>query len=211
MTHSSYANERNAGAENNERLEFLGDAVLELTVSEELFRRFPEVREGELTRMRSRLVSQPTLAQLAREMGLHEHLRLGRGEESQGGRNRDSLLSDAVEALIGAIFLDAGFDAAKEWVIDMLHSRWPKRPETSRIKDYKSRLQEATQQLYKARPLYALAGSAGPEHEKQFLVLLTMPDGREITAQGPSVKKAEQLAADKALRLLDEDAEKTQK
>ncbi|MDR2077132.1 MAG: ribonuclease III, partial [Desulfovibrio sp.] len=109
LTHSSYANERQTGAEHNERLEFLGDAVLELCISDELYRRFPETREGQLTAMRSRLVKQETLAGLARSLGLPQALILGKGEESQGGRDRDSLLSDAFEAVLGAVFLDGGY------------------------------------------------------------------------------------------------------
>ncbi|MFZ5813142.1 MAG: ribonuclease III [Thermodesulfobacteriota bacterium] len=202
LTHSSHANESASPSEHNERLEFLGDAVLELCVSEELFLRFPEVPEGALTLLRSKLVSEPALADLARTCHLDQCIRLGKGEESQGGRNRDSLLSDALEAVFAAVFLDGGFSAARDAIRKVFTGRWPHRPVEPKAKDYKSRLQELTQKLYKARPVYTLADSRGPEHEKLFEVRLTLPGGEEITACGSSVKKAEQVAAKKALSIL---------
>ncbi len=204
MTHSSYANERQDGTEHNERLEFLGDAVLELCISEELYRRFPDTREGELTAMRSRLVNQETLADLARKTGIGRALILGKGEEAQGGRERDSLLSDAFEALLGAIFLDGGFAAAQEAVRGFFAERWPGQGEKRlKNKDGKSRLQEVTQHLFGARPLYSLIGSEGPEHDKLFRVRLELPEGTVLTAEGSSVKRAEQAAAHAALALLE--------
>ncbi len=211
LTHSSYANERSANGlepaehatEHNERLEFLGDAVLELCVTEELFARFPDEREGELTRMRAKLVSKAALRDIAVGLRLNEYLLLGRGEESQGGRTRGSLLSDALEAVIGAVFLDGGFDAARLFVNNLYRELWPGGPERRLTKDYKSALQEVTQQRFKERPVYALVASRGPEHEKEFEVELTLPDGRIIRGLGPGVKKAEQEAAGKALRLLE--------
>ena len=207
LTHSSYANEVERPEDNNERLEFLGDAVLELCVSEELFRLFPDAREGKLTRLRARLVSKPSLALLAREIGLAPYLLLGRGEEGQGGRDRNSLLSDAVEAVLGAIFLDGGYDASKQWVGEVLGDKWGVDPEVSRSKDFKSNLQELTQKRYRARPVYTLVSSSGPEHAKRFEVRLTLPDGQGVSASGPSVKKAEQRAAGLALALLEGDEE----
>ncbi len=202
LTHSSHANEAAAPSEHNERLEFLGDAVLELCVSEELFTRFPDAPEGALTLLRSKLVSEPALAELARRCQLDQCLRLGKGEESQGGRNRDSLLSDALEAVFAAVFLDGGFAAAQNAIRRVFAATWPDRPMEPKAKDYKSRLQELTQKRYKARPVYALADSRGPEHEKLFEVRLTLPGGEEITACGSSVKKAEQMAAKMALSAL---------
>ncbi|KUG27505.1 ribonuclease iii [hydrocarbon metagenome] len=199
LTHSSHANEAADPAEHNERLEFLGDAVLELCVSEELFSRFPKAPEGALTLMRSKLVSEPALAELARGCGLDRCLRLGKGEETQGGRNRASLLSDALEAVFAAVFLDGGFDAARRSIRTVFSGVWPETLVEPKSKDYKSRLQELTQKRYKARPVYSLADSRGPEHEKMFEVRLTLPDGLEVTASGSSVKKAEQMAAKKAL------------
>jgi len=203
LTHSSCANEKGPDetgfAGHNERLEFLGDAVLELIVSEELFRRFPEASEGALTRLRARLVSEPTLAGLARQLGLQNALRLGKGEEIQGGRERGALLADALEAVFAAVFLDGGFAAAQKSILAVFESRWPETAETPKIKDHKSVLQELTQERFGARPVYHLTGSSGPEHAKVFHVTLTLPDGQTCLATGPSLKKAEQRAALAAL------------
>ena len=197
LTHSSYANERACG--HNERLEFLGDAVLELAVSEELYRRFPDAPEGALTKLRAKLVNMPSLAEMARKLSLASLVYLGKGEEVQGGRDRDSLLSDACEALIAAVFLDGGFDAAKRVVNTLYAGSWPEEVGIPKERDAKSRLQELTQKEHGERPVYRLLGSSGPEHEKLFEVELTLPDGQIILAKGPSVKKAEQIAARQAL------------
>lgn len=201
LTHSSYANE-NGIAEHNERLEFLGDAVFELTVSAELFRRFPHVREGNLTRLRSSLVSRPALSKLALEIGLDKHLLLGRGEESQGGRERSAVLCDAMEACLAAVFLDGGYAAACKSVAHLLAKHWPQEAESVKKKDPKSALQERTQELFHALPVYTLLGSSGLEHERIFSVQLTLPNGQELSAEGASVKRAEQEAAQQALVLL---------
>lgn len=201
LTHSSYANEQ--GCVHNERLEFLGDAVLELAVSQELFRRFPEAPEGVLTKMRAKLVSMPSLAGLARSTGLETCVMLGRGEESQGGRGRDSLQSDALEALLGAVFLDGGFAAASRVVLGLFEPLWPDGQDTPKVRDFKSRLQERTQREHRERPVYRLLGSSGPEHHKVFEVELSLPGGRTVKATGQSVKKAEQSAARKALEMLE--------
>ncbi len=202
LTHSSWANEQAEPGGHNERMEFLGDAVLELSVTEVLFALFPQAREGELTRMRARLVSKPQLCELAKELHLDRFLRLGKGEEIQGGRDRSSLLSNTLEAVLGAIFLDQGYEAAKSWVIALYDGHWPTTPEMQRSKDYKSQLQEVTQQLFKERPVYTLDGSSGPEHSKLFQVKLRLPDGQSLVATGSGVKKAEQKAAQLALDLL---------
>lgn len=201
MTHSSFANERSC--DHNERLEFLGDAVLELTVSEELYTRFPDAPEGVLTKLRARLVSMPSLAEMAKSLGLEEHVKLGKGEESQGGRMRDSLLSDAFEALLGAVFLDGGYEAARQVVSRLFAPFWPQDIEPPKARDFKSRLQELTQRCHRTRPIYRLLGSSGPEHEKLFEVELSLPDGQTLLAKGPSVKKAEQTAARMALDMLE--------
>lgn len=199
LTHSSWANENGGTAAHNERQEFLGDAVLELCVSWELFTRFSQAREGDLTRMRSRLVSTGALAELARELGLERSLLLGRGEESQGGRDRDTLLSDALEAVLAAVFEDGGHAAACRVVGHIFRNRWPQAVERTPGKDFKTRLQEATQRTHKDRPVYVLVGSHGPEHAKCFEVRLDLPDGTSFTASGPSLKRAEQEAARVAL------------
>ncbi len=202
LTHSSYANEQGGKAEHNERLEFLGDAALELCVSAELFARFPHAREGDLTRMRAKLVSQPSLAALAFVCNLDEFLLLGKGEESQGGRDRPSLLSDAFEAVLGAVFLDGGFAAVQSVVRTVLAGKWPEQEENNQSKDCKSLLQELTQRRFKERPLYTLVGSSGPEHAKIFTVQVTLPDSLVFMSDGPSLKRAEQLVACQALEYL---------
>lgn len=206
MTHSSWSNEQHVVGEHNERLEFLGDAVLELCVSEKLFTNFPTAREGELTRIRSKLVSKNGLERLARALFLEKYLRLGRGEESQGGRDRAALLSDAFEALLGAIFLDAGYHAVRDVVLRLLANELPNVSNIAPTKDYKSHLQEITQKKFKDRPHYALLGSSGPEHEKCFDVQVTIPDGRVFLATGGSVKRAEQRAAEQAIIALQQTA-----
>jgi ribonuclease-3 len=200
LTHSSHANEH--GGAHNERLEFLGDAVLELAVSHELFRKFPEAQEGHLTRMRSTLVSEGALAQVARRIGLGSCLLLGKGEESQGGREKNSVLSDALEALLGAVHLDGGIEAAQTCVNFLYDGQWPVPPETFRPRDFKSQLQEATQRIWKARPTYALEGSHGPEHAKLYRVVVTLPDETRVEWEERSMRKAEQGAAEKALEML---------
>ncbi len=204
LTHSSFANEGGLQLENNERLEFLGDAALELAVSTELYTRYPRIREGELTRMRARLVSQPSLADLALECGLHTHIRLGRGEENQGGRIRPSLLSDAMEALLGAIYLDGGLTALYETIAHLFRNRWPAPGDAEQVKDNKSMLQEQLQRLFKERPVYNLVESTGPEHAKVFTVRVRLADGASFTCQGPSMKRAEQAVAGEALDYLEE-------
>lgn len=201
LTHSSFANEQ--GCDHNERLEFLGDAVLELAVSEELFNRFPNAPEGALTKLRAKLVSMPSLADMAKALELESYVFLGKGEESQGGRERDSLLSDAFEALLGAVFLDGGYESAKQVVLTLFTKRWPQEVEPPKTRDFKSRLQELTQRDHKSRPIYRLLGSTGPEHEKLFEVEICLPDGRTVLARGSSMKKAEQAAARQALEILE--------
>ena len=199
LTHSSFVNERQEGAEHNERLEFLGDAVLEICVSEELFKRFPNEREGVLTAMRSRLVNQENLAELASGLGLDKCLLLGKGEENQGGRSRSSILSDAFEALLGAIFLDGGFAAAQKTVAGLFGDRLSRPLPPVKGRDHKSRLQELVQRTFKTQPVYTLVEAGGPEHAKVFTVRLELPDGGTITSTGSSIKRAEQQAALDAL------------
>ena len=200
LTHSSHANEH--GGVHNERLEFLGDAVLELAVSNELFRKFPEAQEGHLTKMRSALVSEGALAQVARRIDLGSCLLLGKGEEAQGGREKNSVLSDALEALLGAVHLDGGLEAAQTCVNFLYDGQWPAPPETFRPRDFKSLLQEATQRIWKARPTYALEDSHGPEHAKLYRVVVTLPDDTRMEWEERSMRKAEQGAAETALEML---------
>ncbi|SDB01965.1 ribonuclease-3 [Desulfonatronum thiosulfatophilum] len=202
LTHSSFANESAGRGQSNERLEFLGDAVLELCITEELFARYPDANEGQLTTFRAMLVNEAVLADLTRKLRIDQALLLGRGEENQGGRHRQALLSDAFEALLGAVFLDGGYATAKEWVVEQFADLWPKQVEVTVEKDHKTKLQELTQQNFRDRPSYVLEGSSGPEHERTFHVLLKLPSGDEFRSSGSSVKKAEQNAAKQALMFL---------
>ena len=204
LTHSSFANEQD-GFDDNERLEFLGDAVLELCISEEGFRRFPSAAEGQLTRIRSQLVKEQSLAAIARTLGLERYIRLGRGEELQGGRERDALLADAFEAVMGAVFLDGGFEAAKRSILTIFEELWPEEAMLPEAKDYKSRLQEVAQERFRDRPVYVLAGTSGPEHEKIFKVDVTLPEGEVFRGTDTSVKRAEQESARAALKYLSEE------
>lgn len=199
LTHSSYKNENHHIEEHNERLEFLGDSVIELCVSEELLKRFQHAREGELTSTRAYLVNESSLATLARKIKLNQFILLGKGEEAQGGRERDANLCDALEALVGAIFLDGGYLKAKKFVLFLFKEMWPSKCIEKVKKDYKSHLQEITQKLYKERPKYIVLDSFGPEHAKSYRVQVILPNNESYEAVGTSIKGAEQLAAKKAI------------
>ena len=203
LTHSSWSNERKHVA-HNERLEFLGDAVLEICVSDVLYSRYPEEREGSLPRLRSRMVGEEKLAELADNIQLGECLRLGKGEEAQGGRKRPALLADAMEAVFGAVYLDGGQKAAAALVAKLYRGQWPDPDSTKKDKDFKTRLQEVTQAKFHALPAYIPRKTIGPEHALTFEVELRLPDGKSLFAKGPSLKRAEQEAASSALRLLEE-------
>lgn len=202
LTHTSWANENDGAQNHNQRLEFLGDAVLELCVSDELYRRFPAAREGVLTEIRARLVSEPTLARLAIQLGLNKALRLGKGEEQQEGRKKDSLLADVFEAILAAVYKDGGLEAAAGVVSKMYEDLWDNVPRAGREKDPKSRLQEECQKRYKALPVYSLRNIEGPEHARIFTVRVLLPDGTEFSGTESSAKKAEQAAAASALASL---------
>ncbi len=197
LSHSSYANEN--GTVSYERLEFLGDAVLELCVSERLYKHFPQAREGEMTKMRARLVNEKSLAKLSKKLGLQKYLLLGKGEENQGGRENEAILSDVVEAILGAVFLDGGFEAAKH-VLEIIMEDISLSQSVNNTKDAKSRLQEITQRLHAARPNYSTINSTGPEHDKQYTVSVTLPNQNTFQATASSVKKAEQMAAKQAIQ-----------
>lgn len=205
LTHSSFCNENDDAGEHNERLEFLGDAVLELSISSLLYQDFPEAREGQMTTLRSGMVNQGALARMARRLNLDQYLKLGRGEESQGGRQRETLLSDVLEALLGAVFLDGGFECALAVVERLFKDEWPSGSgscDKLKNRDNKSMLQELSQKLFQDRPVYALTGSEGPEHAKIFRVSLSLPDGSVFYGSGASLKKAEQNVAGAALAKL---------
>lgn len=194
---------RSAGADHNERLEFLGDSVLNCTVARLLYDAHPQADEGALSRLRATIVSGETLAQIAGDLGLGEHLRLGSGELKSGGFRRASILADALEALLGAIFLDAGFDAAAAAVQRITASRMADLPAANLLKDPKTRLQEALQAQGLALPVYTLTAVAGDPHAQVFTVSCEVPEfGLAAVGEGGSRRRAEQLAAGKLLTLL---------
>jgi ribonuclease-3 len=194
---------RSAGADHNERLEFLGDSILNCSVARLLYDAHRQADEGALSRLRATLVSGETLAQIAGELGLGEHLRLGAGELKTGGFRRSSILADALEAILGAIFLDSGFDAASAAVARILGTRMSDLPAAGALKDPKTRLQEALQGHGLALPVYTLTAVAGDPHVQSFTVSCEVPVlGVAAAAEGASRRRAEQLAAAKLLELL---------
>ena len=204
ITHSSWANEAHLPNAHNERLEFLGDAVLELCVSAELFLRYPAFREGKLTQIRTMLVGEKTLAGLARKIGLDRFLRMGAGEEKQGGRERDALLADAMEAVIAAVFQDGGYTEACRLVGELYKSLWPAETFEKRENNPKSRLQEICQHKFGVLPEYVLAETRGPSHALIYEMELRLPNGMNFRASATAQKKAEQLAAEMAVKALEE-------
>ena len=220
VTHSSQAREQEAqqageskyAVSDNEQLEFLGDAVLALVTSEDLFQRFPQFREGELSKLRAHLVSERHLIRVAQQLELGHYLRLGRGEEKSGGRGKTALLVDALEAILAAIYLDGGLDVVRDFVVRHVIEPELARMETQGgtlpVTDFKSALQEAVQGLGLSQPAYVLVDEAGPEHSKTFTVeaRLGAKNGKEAEfvgrAQGSTKKTAEQDAARQLLTFL---------
>lgn len=197
MTHSSYANEHRIDKlYNNERLEFLGDAVLEIITSEYLFATYPKHHEGDLTKMRASIVCEQTLAVAARDIPLGDYIMLGKGEEKTGGRQRDSVVSDAMEALIGALFLDGGLEAAKEFIIKYILKDIKNK---QLFYDSKTILQEIVQSDYTGDLTYEVVGEKGPDHDKRFIVEVRVGDKTIGKGQGRTKKAAEQEAAYNAL------------
>ena len=201
LTHSSYANERwHNSLLSNERLEFLGDSVLGMLVAEYLYRTFPDRPEGELTRMRADMVCEKTLANVANSIGLGEHLLLGHGEEQSKGRTRNSILADAMESVIAACFLDGGMEAAEGIVKRFILTEVPVKKMHNA--DYKTALQELVQQKKNQVLAYSLIGESGPDHDKQFVVAVSL-NGKPVgQGTGTSKKRAEQMAAQAAIALL---------
>ena len=203
MTHRSYANESHAETlTDNERLEFLGDAVLDLIISQYLMDMLPDSHEGDLTRIRAEVVALPSLARLARSLDIGSGLLLGKGEESSGGRNKPSLLADALEALFGAIFTDGGFESAKS-VIMPLFVPLLQQAAADEGQDFKSRLQELLQATQRERPVYKLIETTGPAHERFYHIDVLIDGCTYGSGRGRTKKRAEQLAAHATLRLLD--------
>lgn len=198
LTHSSYANERwHNSLLSNERLEFLGDSILGMLVAEYLYRSFPDRPEGELTRMRADMVCEKTLAKVANEIHLGEHLLLGHGEEQGGGRTRDSILADAVESVIAASFLDGGIQAAKKFIQTFILVEVPVR-QLHNV-DYKTKLQELVQQKKNQVLTYELTAESGPDHDKHFAVAVALNGTVVGQGEGTSKKRAEQESARDAI------------
>ena len=201
LAHSSYANERwHNSLMSNERLEFLGDSILGMLVADYLYRTFPNRPEGELTRMRADMVCERALSKIAAQIGLGEHLLLGKGEELGGGRSRDSILADAVESVIAACYLDGGMEAAKGFIDRFVLTRVPVSGLANA--DYKTALQELVQQKRNQSLMYSLVGESGPDHDKVFQVELTLNGSLIGRGSGGSKKRAEQEAARVALEAL---------
>lgn len=207
LTHSSYANERCTGArrekrcDNNERLEFLGDAVLGIVVADYLFFHRARLPEGELTRLRAQMVCEKSLHEFACGIGLGEHILLGRGEENMGGRERPSILADAFEALIAAIYIDGGLEAARRFITGFADPFFTSHI-SGGVKDYKTTLQEIVQKNRGERLEYVLVEERGPDHDKEFVVEVHLNSNVIGEGRGGSKKEAEQMAAKEALSLM---------
>lgn len=196
LTHSSYVNESAEKTSfSNERLEFFGDAVLGLVVTEELFHAFPDSPEGKLSIIKSRLVSGSRLAAYARSLGLGACLLLGKGEERLGGREKESILSSAFEAVVAAVYIDGGIEAARSFIKQVFGRDLKESGAGAEQLDYKSRLQKLTQKKYGMMPTYVVTATAGPDHRKQFRVEARIGDMLASSATGKSKKEAEQGAA----------------
>jgi ribonuclease III len=195
VTHRSYINESGRNVKDNERLEYLGDSVLGLVVNEYLFKHFEDYREGKLAKIKSAVVSEATLAKLARDIRLGDFILMGRGEDHSGGRDRSSILANTLEAVIGAIFLDSGLKVSRKFVLGLIKDEIESVDSPAAMRDPKTTLQEYVQKKYKERPVYEVVEERGPDHRKEFTVRLII-NGREIvTGDGPSKRKAEMNAA----------------
>ncbi|MBQ5754304.1 MAG: ribonuclease III [Oscillospiraceae bacterium] len=196
LTHTSYANESRTPVQHNERLEFLGDSVLSIVAADYLFHQWKNRPEGELTRARASLVCEDALFQFAKEIELGKYLRLGRGEERGGGRNRPSVVSDAFEALIAALYLDGGMEVARGFILPFITEG------KTAEKDYKTELQEVIQQNPEEKLRYEVEKESGPDHDKHFVVAVYLNSNCIGRGEGHSKKIAEQHAAKEALKLM---------
>ena len=201
LTHSSYANEARDGVSSNERLEFLGDSVLSIVVSEYIYKEFNNLPECELTKLRASLVCEKSLCQFSRELELGKYLRLGKGEDKGGGRERDSILADAFEAVLAAMYLDGGFNVAKNHVMRFIKNEL-KHTDDEVFKDYKTALQEIIQKNPEESVTYILTKETGPDHDKVFEVEVRLNSNTIGKGIGKNKKQAEQSAAKEALRLM---------
>ncbi|MFQ5672178.1 MAG: ribonuclease III [Nitrospinales bacterium] len=200
LTHKSFVNERNRAIKNNERFEFLGDSVLDLIVSEFTVKQYAGHREGELSKIRAAVVNESRLARLAREIGLGDLLLLGKGEEISGGRAKVSLLANSFEALAGAIYFDGGLENARRAFLPLLRDEIENYAETRDFQDFKSDLQEYTQNKFNCIPSYKVIRETGPDHSKTFEVTVQIKNEVWGTGKGHSKKEAEQAAAQDAFQ-----------
>lgn len=207
LTHSSYANENNLHpSKSNQRLEFLGDTIINLVVSEYLYNKYPFYPEGELTKIRAKVVCESSLALVARKIKLGDYLLLGKGEESTGGRKRDSILADASEAITGAVFLDSDYDTVKQFLVSRFETDIVRAVAKGNLFiDYKTQLQEKLQKITKERISYNITREEGPDHNKIFYVDVFLGSDVIGSGFGRNKKEAEQLAAREALILMGED------
>ena len=201
LSHSSYANETKNGRNSNERLEFLGDSVLSIVVSVHLFKHFKHLPEGDLTKIRASLVCEKALFEFAQTIDLGSHILLGKGEENSGGRTRPSIVSDAFEAVIAAVYLDGGMEAAEKYVLSFIPKDLSANSSKA-LQDYKTMLQEIIQRNPEERVEYVLADQTGPDHDRKFVVQVRLNSNVIGTGEGHSKKQAEQAAAKEALRLM---------
>jgi ribonuclease-3 len=199
LTHRSVSSEDPTRAD-NERLEFLGDAVLQLVVTDLLYHDYPDLAEGKLAKARASVVARPLLAEIAGRLDLGPHLELAPAEERTGGRSKDSILADALEAVIGAVFLDAGLDVARGMVESMFGDQVAERAKRPGVRDYKTRLQEILAQTGQ-RPVYQVVGD-GPDHDRKFTAVVSVEDRALGSGEGRSKKQAEQAAAREAIEAL---------
>lgn len=204
LSHSSYANEMKNGYNSNERLEFLGDSVLSIVVSDYIYKNFSDMPEGDLTRLRASLVCEKALCSFSRELNLGEYLLLGRGEDKSGGRERDSILADAFEAVLAAIYIDGGFENARNLALDFVLRELKNSKHDDSFKDYKTLLQEIIQRNPEESVSYYLTGESGPDHAKNFDVEVRLNSNVIGKGSGKNKKQAEQMAAKQALELMGE-------
>jgi ribonuclease-3 len=204
LTHTSYANENNLPhSRSNERLEFLGDSILGFVIAEELFKRFPESPEGSLAKAKAILASEEVLSKLSKELKIGDVLFLGKGEELSGGRGRDSILADAFEAVIAAVYLACGMDAVKKFINSLFEHKYKKAINEELIIDSKTKLQELTQKKFKVLPKYSIVDQYGPSHNLTFIAEVSVNGEVLGKGSGKSKKEAEQKAAEEALRRLE--------
>ena len=204
LTHSSYANEVRNGFSSNERLEFLGDSVLSIVVSDYIYKHYPNMPEGELTKLRASRVCEKSLCAFSRELELGSYLMLGKGEDKGGGRERDSILADAFEAVLAAIYLDGGMEPARRHVMNFV-LRELKHTDDEVFKDYKTALQEIIQRNPEESVTYILIDESGPDHDKSFTVEVRLNSNVIGKGTGKNKKRAEQMAAKEALMLMGEE------